>query len=242
MVPWNQRPPQEGSIEPSRRFHRTPKKVLSNPKRFYRTPFWAPKSSIETLVGGTSEPQTGFHRTFRIEPPFLGYPFIWRAGTTPILEKTLRECRGKWKSFNWVPTISGNRSESCSENCGFRIAQVVRRHSENGISNSENCFLNSESCSENTPELSQSSENGLFALRAFFLKLGWFPGPRLLILKFSLHPRLCLRPARDICSSQMWGFGRHFSKISSVIFRALIYWKNLKGTLPKGTSRKWNFK
>ena len=45
---------------------------------------------------------------------------------------------------------------------------------------SENYFLNSESCSENTLELSQSSENGLFAPRAFFffffLKLGWFPG------------------------------------------------------------------
>ena len=24
---------------------------------------------------GTSEPQTGFYRTFRTEPPFLGYPF-----------------------------------------------------------------------------------------------------------------------------------------------------------------------
>ena len=36
----------------------------------------------------------------------------------------------------------------------FRIAQVVRHHSENGISHSENYFLNSESCSENTlPEL-----------------------------------------------------------------------------------------
>ena len=28
------------------------------------------------------------------------------AGTTPILEKTLRECRGKWKSFMWVPINS----------------------------------------------------------------------------------------------------------------------------------------
>ena len=37
-------------------------------------------------------------------------------------------------------------------------------------------FRNSESCSENTPELSQSSENGLFTPRAFFLKLGWSPG------------------------------------------------------------------
>ena len=33
----------------------------------------------------------------------------------------------------WVPIKSGNRSGSCSENCGFRIGQVVRGHSENGI-------------------------------------------------------------------------------------------------------------
>ena len=44
-------------------------------------------------------------------------------------------------------------------------AQVVRCHSENGISHSENQFLNSESCSEDTPELSESSENGLFTPR-----------------------------------------------------------------------------
>ena len=37
-----------------------------------------------------------------------------------------------------VPINSGNRSGSCSENCGFRIAQVVGCHSENGISYSEN--------------------------------------------------------------------------------------------------------
>ena len=77
----------------------------------------------------------------------------------------------------WVPTNSGNRSESCSENSGFRIAQVVRCHSENGISHSENYFLNSESCSENAPELSESSENGLFTPRAFSLKF-CYGGPK----------------------------------------------------------------
>ena len=48
----------------------------------------------------------------------------------------------------------------------------MRGHSENGISYSENGISNSESCSENTPELSESSENGPFTPRAFFLKLG----------------------------------------------------------------------
>ena len=58
----------------------------------------------------------------------------------------------------------------------FRIAQVVRCHSENGVSHSKNQFLNSEGCSENSPELSESSENRRFTPRAFFLKLGWFLG------------------------------------------------------------------
>ena len=63
------------SIEPSRSFYRTPKKVLSNPKRFNRKLFWAPPRFYRTLVRGTSEPQIGFYRTFRIEAPLLGYPF-----------------------------------------------------------------------------------------------------------------------------------------------------------------------
>ena len=63
--------PPEGSIE----VNQTPKKVLSNPKRFYRTSFWAPKRFYGTLVRGTSELQTGFYRTFRIEPPLFRLPF-----------------------------------------------------------------------------------------------------------------------------------------------------------------------
>ena len=51
------------------------KKVLSNPKKLNRTPFWAPKSFYRTLVRGTSEPQTGFIEPFASNPPCLGYPF-----------------------------------------------------------------------------------------------------------------------------------------------------------------------
>ena len=76
----------------------------------------------------------------------------------------------------WVPIDLGNLSGSCSENCGFRIAQVVRCHSESGMPYSENHLLNSESCSENTLELSESSESGLFTLRAFFPEIGVVPG------------------------------------------------------------------
>ena len=108
-------------------------------------------------------------------------------GTTPISEKTLRECRVKCKYFMWVRGNPGNRSESCSENCGFRIDQVVKGHSENGISYSENGISNSESCSENTPELSESSENGPFTPRGVFLEIGVVP--RLLRLFSNISSR-----------------------------------------------------
>ena len=42
----------------------------------------------------------------------------------------------------WVPVNSANRSGSCSENCGFRIAQVVGCQSENGLSYSKNGISN----------------------------------------------------------------------------------------------------
>ena len=48
----------------------------------------------------------------------------------------------------------------------FCIAQIVRCHSENGISHPENHSLNPESCCKSTLELSESSENGLPAPRA----------------------------------------------------------------------------
>ena len=82
-------------------------------------------------------------------------------GAPQFLKKTLREMQGQMKilrvGFAAIPGITP-RAES--ENCGFRIAQVVRRHSENGISYSENSFPNSESCSEEylatLPELRES--------------------------------------------------------------------------------------
>ena len=132
----------------------------------------------------------------------------------------------------WVPVNSGNRSGSCSENCGFRIAQVVGfripriwkskclyRYRPEGIfriffglildppgtyaftakKGKFICtghffphgmaflekrgglvpvyvFIFPENGTSNSPELSESSENGLFTPRAFFLKLGWSPG------------------------------------------------------------------
>ena len=117
-----------------------------------------------------------FHRRKFAQKKFFFTARLCRGSHANNSRKNAPRMKGKWKSFGWVRGNSGNRSESCSENCGFRIDQVVRGHSENGISYSENGISNSESCSENTPELSQSSENGLSAPRAFFLKSGWFPG------------------------------------------------------------------
>ena len=58
------------SVTAPRWFYQTPqKKVQSNPKRFYRSPFWPPKRFHRTPVTRVSEPQKGFYRTFRIEPP-----------------------------------------------------------------------------------------------------------------------------------------------------------------------------
>ena len=141
--------------------------------------------------------------------------FLAHGNHPQFLGRTLWECRGKWKSFMWVPINSGNCSGSCSENCGFRIAHVVRCHSENGISHSENHFPNSESCSENTPELSESSENGLFTPRAFFLKLGWSPGFWIslnqlfftVLTRFRLRFGLLVPPAkrpRELISDSFW--------------------------------------
>ena len=59
------------------------------PKRFYRTLFCAPKRFYGTLVRGTSEPQTGFYRTFRIETPLFRLPFkiLHKSGNTIGNEK-----------------------------------------------------------------------------------------------------------------------------------------------------------
>ena len=48
-----------------------------------------------------------------------------RAGTTPILEKMTPRMQWKTKIFHAGSINSGHCSGSCSENCGFRIAQVV---------------------------------------------------------------------------------------------------------------------
>ena len=133
---------------------------------------WGPFS---TVLRGQPTAVANYHRRSDLLPVVFLVPqgplgSILVRGDHPNSRKNAPRMKG------WVRGNSGNRSESCSENCGFRIDQVVRGHSENGISYSENGISNSESCSENIPELSQSSENGLSALRAFFLKLGWFPG------------------------------------------------------------------
>ena len=116
------------------------------------------------------------------------------------------------KSFMWVPINSGNRSGSGSENCGFRIAQVLGCHSENGVSYTKNGISNSESCSEKTPELSESSEktpelsesseNGLFHSESVFPEIGVVPGFREIAHK-KLHKN-CLGINCVITTSRHW--------------------------------------
>ena len=72
-------PPKNGTLKSAT----APKRVLSNPqegsieplKRFHRTPFWAPKRFYRTLVRGLQNHGQGSIEPFASNPPFLGYPF-----------------------------------------------------------------------------------------------------------------------------------------------------------------------
>ena len=63
--------------------------------------------------------------------------------------------------LSWRHTISGSRSENCSENC-----------CSHGLGRE----CNSESCCENTPNSESCFENDVFALQALLAKLWWLPG------------------------------------------------------------------
>ena len=99
-----------------------------------------------------------------------------RAGTTPILEKNAPRMEGQMRILHvsshqfreslWELLRELWFSYCSSRGMPFREWNFVFREWNS----------NSESCSESTPERSQSSENGLFAPRAFFLKLGWSSG------------------------------------------------------------------
>ena len=95
---------------------------------------------------------------------------------TPQFSKKRPENAGANENL-WcgLPSIPGTAPGVAPRILVFCIAQVLGCHSENGISYSEDGTSNSESCSENTPEHSQSSENGLFAQRAFFPEIGVVP-------------------------------------------------------------------
>ena len=99
----------------------------------------------------------------------------------------------------WVPINSENRSRGCSENSGFRITQVVRRHSENGISHSENYFLNSEPrAALRIPRNAPRAPRMAFSLRERFPEMGVLP--RLLMSGSEKIPRnSCQAPARFPC-------------------------------------------
>ena len=74
-----------------------------------------------------------------------------REGATPILKKRFENEGSNENLSCGFPSISGVAPRVALRIVVFVFAQVVRCHSENGISHSENHFLNSDSCSENTP-------------------------------------------------------------------------------------------
>ena len=93
---------------------------------------------------------------------------FWRAGTTPILKKALREFGLKFRR----PTNSESRSESCSEN---------RFTFFGGDCHSENC-------SEKTPEFRELLREWPFHSESLFFKIGVVPR----FLKFGLSDQSAL--------------------------------------------------
>ena len=77
---------------------------------------------------------------------------------------------------------SGNRSESCSENCGFRIDQVARGHSENGISYSENGIFQFRELLREYPGTLRELREWPLHSESFFPEIGVVP--RLLRVRF----------------------------------------------------------
>ena len=69
---------------------------------------------------------------------FKNSVFFCARGPPQFLKRPSENAWANEQFFMRVAVNSRNRNGSCSENWGFRIAQVVRRHSENGISHSEN--------------------------------------------------------------------------------------------------------
>ena len=85
-------------------------------QRFYQTPMWPPKRFPWTPMKGSSEPQTGFYRTFCIEPPppFQDTPAESRRKTEPHTQndktKTQRPKKRLWKDLLARPLCGRNVS------------------------------------------------------------------------------------------------------------------------------------
>ena len=117
--------------------------------------------------------------------------FFWRAGTTPILKKTLREFGLK----SWRPTNSESRSESCSEN---RFSHKLGRE------------CHSENCSENAPEFRELLRELPFHSESIFFKIGVVPRFLIFVLWRLFGFQNCI-----------WGVSRSYgvSKISKLHVR-----------------------
>ena len=105
-------------------------------------------------------PGDGLHSTLLI----FGIQ-LWRAGTTPILKKKLREFGLKF----WCP----NQFRELLQEWGLHMTYVVSAIPRVA----PRIPRNSESCSENTSEFRELLPEWPFHSENLFLsKLGWFPG------------------------------------------------------------------
>ena len=129
---------------------------------------------------GCQGPYPPWHKTNTCRIKSIEELISGAKGTTPILKKKRKEKKnsenaGANENLSCGFQSFRNRSGSCSENFWFAYCSSRGMPFREWNSYSENGISNSQFCSENTPELSQSSENGLFAPRAYFPEIGVVP-------------------------------------------------------------------
>ena len=125
-----------------------------------------------------------------LEPKIYSRRFSAYGGDQQFLKKRSENAGANENLLCAFPRNSGNRSESCSENCGFRIAQVARHHSENGISRSENYFCELRELLREYPGTLPELREWPFCSESVFPEIGVVP--RLLKCEIPIKDRAVL--------------------------------------------------
>ena len=95
-----------------------PQKVLSNPKRFYRTSVCPRKGSIEPQWKGFQNHRKGSIEPFASNPPFSGYPFR----TFPVRRSSFC-CRNVRLSWQWCSECQMSCWAQCPE--GISLSNLI---------------------------------------------------------------------------------------------------------------------